>query len=49
MIVHPTPSDYGTVEADNLSRDELIAEIQKGIDSAKYDKKYTISKIFSES
>ena len=30
----PTPASYGIVEADKLTKKELMSEIQKGIDSA---------------
>ena len=43
----PSPSDYGAVDADNLSREELIVEIQKGIDSAKSGK-YTLREVVAE-
>ena len=33
LTLEPTHSDYGIVEADKLTHDELMAEFQKGIDS----------------
>ena len=33
LTLEPTPSSYGIIEADKLTREELMTEIQKGIDS----------------
>lgn len=48
LTLEPRPSDYGIVEADNLTHEELMAEIQKGIDSAKNDKTYPAEEVFAE-
>ena len=38
---------YGIIEADKLSREELMTEIQKGIDSAE-EKTYLADEVFRE-
>lgn len=48
LTIEPTPSSYGVVEADLLTREELMLEIQRGIDSAKSAKTYPASEVFAE-
>ena len=48
LTLERTPSDYGIIEADKLTREELMAEIQKGIDSAKNDRTYTVSEVLED-
>ena len=43
-----TPADYGIIEADKLTREELMAEIQKGIDSAERGETYPAEEVFKE-
>ena len=33
LTLEKTPADFGIIEADKLTREELMAEIQKGLDS----------------
>ena len=35
LTLEKTPADYGIIEADKLTHEELMAEIQKGIDSGR--------------
>lgn len=33
LTLEPTPSEYGIIEVDKLTREEIIAALQEGIDS----------------
>lgn len=46
LTLEPTPSDFGIVEMDKLTHEELMSEIQKGIDSAKTGRTYTTDEVF---
>lgn len=48
LTLEPTPSDYGIIEADKLNHEQLMTEIQKGIDSAKNEKTYSAKEVFGE-
>lgn len=48
LTLEPTPSNYGIIEADKLTRDELLQIAQKGIDSAKSGKTYSSKEILEE-
>ena len=41
------PSDFGVIDADRLTKEQLMAEIQKGIDSAETEKLYTTSEVLN--
>ena len=46
LTLEPTPANYGIIEADRLTREELMAEIQKGIDSANSSNTYPADEVF---
>lgn len=48
LTIESTPADYDIIEADKLSKEELIDEIQKGIDSAQSGRTYPASEVFAE-
>ena len=49
MQTFPMVGNYGIIEEDKLTHEELMAEIQKGIDSAEYGKTYTTNEVLKES
>ncbi len=48
LTLEANPADYGIIEADNISKEELLNEIQKGLDSVKNSKTYSAEEVFSE-
>ena len=48
LTLEDNPADYGIIEIDRISGADLLDEIQKGIDSAKYAKTHPAKEIFTE-
>ena len=46
LTLEPTPSNYGIIETGKLTKEELMFEIQKGIDSAEAGKTYPAKEVF---
>ena len=48
LTLEKTPADYGIIEEEKLTREELMAEIQKGIDSANRGDVYSVDVVAKE-
>lgn len=48
LKLEKSPSDYGTIEEGRLTQEELMAEIQKGLDSAENSNVYPAEAVFGE-
>lgn len=45
LTLEKTPSSFGVLEIDDLTQEELMAEIQKGLDSAENEETYTMDEV----
>ena len=48
LTLEKTPANYGIIEADKLSREDLMAEIQKGVDSAEDGDVFAAMDVFGD-